>query len=917
MSILTVWLYLAPANAVILPDGFTVKIGTTGTELLWTPSAPDQQVRMGSSRPEFRIGGNATGEVFGYPREVDGKLILILSNEQRELLATSGQDLEIWTSGRRGAPGALFAAQNVSSVAAAAATPTNLTLTTPTVDVNPAARGKSTTVLPISYSLPGLQLTSPDFPVKLEVVGEVIHPEKLTMTSKHPLVLFLHGRHSTCYKGGPDGLDSGDWPCPTGYMPIPSHQGYRYVADILASQGYVVVSISANGINGQDYAANDAGTAARSVLIRHHLALWAKWHTTGGDPWSGNRFLGKLDMNNVVLVGHSRGGEGVNRAAIDASPTDPFKIVGLVSYGPTAFGRQVTPDIHSVTILPTCDGDVRDLQGQVYVDGSRDIAYSEALRSAVIALGCNHNYFNTEWTPKLSQAPAEDDWFLNDDPVCGSDRESIRLTPQEQQVVGATYTAALVRMAVKQDAEMLQLLDGSFVRPKATGRADVAINAVGGSANRLLYRPEDDGAPTVSNGMIGGECRGIKPYFSDEVGCGSGDYLVSPHWLSVFSLPDFPAPMAMELSWTNKQGAYARFNITTGKNDLSSLDWVDVRVANDPNNDDGALLELVVVDKDGRWATVLTTPTSIEGWPGQNFYYELDRVHARTLRGNLTSVIGDVDLTSIEAILLVARSNSGRVWVLDIAASQAKIKQPVVLDLPVISVEALTVPEGNGPKTVAVKVTADKPLKSPGIIWMSKSSGDSFPINLAAGSNTQVAQVPYSIIGDKIYSSAPFQQFLTVGAVKGVITGNYIGGITILEDDPAPTLSVKKSTVTAKEGKSLIWELRLSAPTTGISFTFVVVPPSGGKELASNDVPTSWLLSSIGTPPTMPTPLSSLYIVVDVTFAYGVTKANLMIPVASDGIAEDEESIFLQGYGLKDELVTLTGKVPKHRKLLR
>ena len=45
---------------------------------------------------------------------------------------------------------------------------------------------------------------------------------------------------------------TGDWPCPTGTQPIPSHRGYLQDQKLLASQGYVTVSISANGINGQD-----------------------------------------------------------------------------------------------------------------------------------------------------------------------------------------------------------------------------------------------------------------------------------------------------------------------------------------------------------------------------------------------------------------------------------------------------------------------------------------------------------------------------------------------------------------------------------------------------------------------------------------------------------------------------------------
>ena len=172
-----------------------------------------------------------------------------------------------------------------------------------------------------------------------------------------PLVLFLHGRHSTCYGLDPEPFVTGDWPCPEGTLPIPSHQGYRYVAELLASQGYLTVSIAANGINGQDGWVADGGAAARSALIRHHLGLWVDWNTAGGDPWGGI-FQGAVDLDHVVLVGHSRGGEGVERAAIDATPADGYTIVGLVPIGPTSFGRQVGAGIATAVILPYCDGDV-------------------------------------------------------------------------------------------------------------------------------------------------------------------------------------------------------------------------------------------------------------------------------------------------------------------------------------------------------------------------------------------------------------------------------------------------------------------------------------------------------------------------------------------------------------------------------
>ncbi|MYV70224.1 hypothetical protein GT043_30615, partial [Streptomyces sp. SID2131] len=64
--------------------------------------------------------------------------------------------------------------------------------------------------------------------------------------------LFLHGRHATCYTPGTEEA-TGAWPCPAGTREIPSHRGYLNAQKLLASQGYVTLSLSANGVNGQDH----------------------------------------------------------------------------------------------------------------------------------------------------------------------------------------------------------------------------------------------------------------------------------------------------------------------------------------------------------------------------------------------------------------------------------------------------------------------------------------------------------------------------------------------------------------------------------------------------------------------------------------------------------------------------------------
>jgi hypothetical protein len=424
--------------------------------------------------------------------------------------------------------------------------------------------------------------------------------------------------------------------------------------------------------------------------------------------------------------------------------------------------------------------------------------------------------------------------------------------------------------------------------------------------------PEDDSKVLLRNGMTGGDCLGFFDSSNNplpECGRGSFGSYRTPHWQPRYNEVNHPPPHAAVLSWT-KAGAYARFNVPRGQRNLTSLDWVDVRVAIDPDSD-AVRLELLVVDGQGHDAILPTSLMTVDGWPGE---YDLDRVHARALRGSLASVRSSnkVNLSNIVAVLLVARSAIGRIWVIDIAASQARIQQPVVLNLPVISVETLIAPEGNGLNSVNVKITADQPLKSPGSIWVSRGYNTGFRVDLDSGSSTTVAQIPFEFIGDKFYSMGTFSETLAVGAIRGVVTGNYLGSITVVDDDPVPTLSVVAQSVTAVEGKSLTWRFRLSAPTTGTSVWFCIESPTKGNELSSSDVPASWLQQSYVSPPFQPVPLSTLNMYLTVDFDYGATSGSLIMPIVVDTLAENDESVVFAGYDLQGQRLTLVGTVPKH-----
>jgi erythromycin esterase-like protein len=916
----------APAPG--LPDGWSLTPTPDGLVLTWH----DEDVRIGGARPELRLGE----EVLGFARERADGLELVLTPEQVDAVRDAPDDLQAWSSGRRlDAP---------ETTAQGRRTPTSIPPTA-ALDVDPAAPGPYGTER-LSYDLDPLTLDG--YPEPVEVLAEVTRP--IDAPGRRPLVLILHGRHSTCYVGGPDGEAGGGWPCQEGWDPIPSHLGYRYLTDVLASQGYLAVSISANGINGQDWAAPDFGTSARSQLIRHHLDLWAGWAAGGGDPWAG-LFRDRVDLRQVVLVGHSRGGEGVNRAAIDALGQRAYRIRGLVSYGPTSFGRQVTPDVHSAVLLPSCDGDVSDLQGQAYVDWSRDLASSSALRSAVLTLGANHNYFNTEWTPGLAEAPAWDDWFDPGDPVCGSDGGSLRLSIEEQQEVGAAYTLALVRLAVRRDAAMLPYLDGSKVKPASIGRAEVSVSPVGG-ASRILYRPESDAA-LQPRGMTARRCPGYLPGGGQELDdpgeeapCSSGGD-ESPHWLPMYGADTRPAPMALELSWSAPSSRVRLPLGAAGRGvDLRRYRTIDLRVANDPH-EQPARLRVRLRDASGRSALLRTDLTAVDGWPGEG---SLDRIQARTLRASLTGVRA-VDLRRIVAVDLVAANGPGRVWVLDLSAARPRVTAPQSLALPRLSVADVEAPEGGADDvtTVDVAISVEGRVRRAGTVWAQISAGggfgerasQAFPIALRPGMRGTVATVPITFTGDDIWTQPypggnPFDAgFITIATLTGALTTDYQGGVTTVEDEEAPVLSVEESRSTATEGSSLEWTLRLSGPTAGNTYLFHAEAPDAGlAELDSDDVDQDWLeeqLWWLGLPVQLPidppVPLSDVGrdlsghgLPVVAQFDYGETEVTLEVPLRFDHRAEGDEELALRlqqpewadDPTIPAEGIQLTGSVAAH-----
>jgi hypothetical protein len=277
----------------------------------------------------------------------------------------------------------------------------------------------------------------------IQIRARVYRPRVLN--GRYPLVMLLHGNHPTCGSGTPR-VDTNFMyttlgVCPPGQTVSDNFAGYAYLAEQLASAGYVVVSIDANrGITqiiSPPAVQNDRWLIlARGRLVLTHLRLLSQCNQAGGSGLPACDVLkDHLDFSHVGLMGHSRGGEGM-RAAYNLYRNDPsnnwralipdaIAFRGIFEIAPTdntckyireAFTFLALPEppvgctdadrantfdalgANWNALLPMCDGDVVQLAGeQPYDRMMLEFENPPTQKSTYVVWGTNHNFYNTQW----------------------------------------------------------------------------------------------------------------------------------------------------------------------------------------------------------------------------------------------------------------------------------------------------------------------------------------------------------------------------------------------------------------------------------------------------------------------------------------------------------------------------------------
>lgn len=297
-----------------------------------------------------------------------------------------------------------------------------------------------------------------------------------------PLVLIVHGNHN---------------------MKDFSDPGYEYLGKLLASRGFITVSVDENFLNKKFWGENDA----RAYVLLEHLKVWDEWNQT-----EGHDFEGKVDMDRIALVGHSRGGESVAHAAafnkLSRYPDDAkvtlgynFAIRSVIAIAPCdgqykpAGHPTALENINYLVIHGGHDADVNTFMGLKQFKRVHFTDDNFWFKSTIYVYRANHNRFNTAWGSLEVDPPLG--WLINDPPI---------MDMEKQRQVAKVFISAFLEATLNGRDEYLPV----FKDTRHAGNwlpEDIYVNQYQDSNFQVIADFEEDFDATTTT-IRGGELTG-------------------------------------------------------------------------------------------------------------------------------------------------------------------------------------------------------------------------------------------------------------------------------------------------------------------------------------------------------------------------------------------------------------------------
>jgi len=328
-------------------------------------------------------------------------------------------------------------------------------------------------------------------PDKFPVEGRVWMPlaQQDVPLAPCPLVLIVHGNH---------GMESFSDP------------GYAYLGELLASQGFIVVSVDENFLNSSlaDFVKpfglrRGEENSVRGWLLLEHLVQWRAWSEDKTHP-----MFGKADLSRIALIGHSRGGQAVAIAnAFNDLSHDPddatlafnyhFKLGAIAAIAPVDGQYQPRDrpvpmrDTNYFTIHGAMDGDVTSFMGSSQYSRASFSGNVKAFKASLYVSGANHGQFNTVWGRYDIGQPFK---LLLD--------ARRMIDPEVQRQIAKVYLSAFIQLTLNGEERYRPLFEDA-----RNGAAwlpdDFLINNYADSSTRWLANFEEDLDPATgsSNGI--------------------------------------------------------------------------------------------------------------------------------------------------------------------------------------------------------------------------------------------------------------------------------------------------------------------------------------------------------------------------------------------------------------------------------